>query len=164
MIYHGVGCLRFSPNEVDDNKAMNENLRADSNDLYALKHALQKLDEAFALSEDRGRLANVKLETCYAELASLANSLLLAEDKLSQNQEALNWLLEVNRLTSGNPWWWKLMAAKWRRQREFRRLALLGLFDAQAYLARYPDVQEAGLDPLHHYMSHGIREISSGSR
>ena len=143
---------------------MIENLRTDSNDLNALKQALQKLDEAFALSDERGRLANVKLEGCYAELAFLANSLLLTEDKLSQSQEALNWLLEVNLLTSSNPWWWKFMAAKWRRQREFRRLARRGLFDIKAYLARYPDVQEAGLDPLHHYMSHGIREISSGSR
>lgn len=156
--------MRLFSKELDDQLAKNENIRADPDDVYALKNALQKLDEAFALSEDRGRLAHLKLESCYAELASLANSLLLAEDKLSQSQEALNWFLEVIRVTSGNPWWWKLMAAKWRRQREFRRLALLGLFDAQAYLARYPDVQEAGLDPLHHYMSHGIREISSGSR
>lgn len=156
--------IAIPPNEMDDDKAMNGNSRVDSDDLYALKHALQNLDEALALSEERGRMANVKLEGCYAELAHLANSLLLEQDKLSQSEEGLKWLIEVNHLMSGNPWWWKLMPAEWRRKREFRRLALLGSFDAQGYLARYPDVQEAGLDPLQHYMTHGISEISLGSR
>lgn len=33
-----------------------------------------------------------------------------------------------------------------------------GLFDAQWYLQKYPDVAKAGVDPLSHYMTHGARE------
>lgn len=32
------------------------------------------------------------------------------------------------------------------------------LFDARWYLARYPDVRAAGLEPLHHYLEHGAAE------
>ncbi len=32
-----------------------------------------------------------------------------------------------------------------------------GLFDRDAYVARYPDVAKSGLDPLHHYMRYGIQ-------
>jgi hypothetical protein len=33
-----------------------------------------------------------------------------------------------------------------------------GLFDAESYLAHYPDVQQAGMDPLRHYIWHGMGE------
>ncbi|XXQ55994.1 hypothetical protein ACA040_004719 [Xenophilus aerolatus] len=33
-----------------------------------------------------------------------------------------------------------------------------GLFDPEYYLARYPDVAAAGLDPLGHYLSSGVKE------
>src|SRR5690606_32931534 len=33
-----------------------------------------------------------------------------------------------------------------------------GLFDADWYLAMYPDVRRAGVDPLLHYISHGAHE------
>lgn len=33
-----------------------------------------------------------------------------------------------------------------------------GLFDAQWYLAEYPDVAAAGMDPVEHYLRHGAKE------
>ncbi|MDV5825827.1 hypothetical protein [Sphingobium naphthae] len=48
-----------------------------------------------------------------------------------------------------------------RESREHRLRAQLkeaGLFDAEAYLQLYPDVQAAGVDPLDHYVSHGMME------
>lgn len=38
------------------------------------------------------------------------------------------------------------------------KIAASALFDADFYLAKYPDVAAAGLDPLEHYSSHGWRE------
>lgn len=38
------------------------------------------------------------------------------------------------------------------------KIAASALFDAEFYLAKYPDVAAAGLDPLEHYSSHGWRE------
>lgn len=45
------------------------------------------------------------------------------------------------------------------RERKLRgQLKEAGLFDADAYLQLYPDVQAAGVDPLEHYVSHGMTE------
>lgn len=58
--------------------------------------------------------------------------------------------------------------ARWRRSRGSRRsghpqdpaslIARSGFFDPNWYLARYPDVAEAGLDPLAHFVAHGGAE------
>ena len=37
-------------------------------------------------------------------------------------------------------------------------IAQSGLFDSDGYLRRYPDVAEAGIDPLEHYVAHGASE------
>ena len=46
----------------------------------------------------------------------------------------------------------------WRLMGQYRRLRRSGTFDAEAYLAENPDVDASGLDPLMHYVEHGIRE------
>jgi hypothetical protein len=46
----------------------------------------------------------------------------------------------------------------WALWREKERKRRRGLFDAKFYLAKYPDVAEAGLDPLQHYVLHGAAE------
>jgi hypothetical protein len=51
---------------------------------------------------------------------------------------------------------WLRFAAHWRASRPgspFRRL-----FDPEFYLERYPDVREAGMNPLLHYILHGAAE------
>jgi hypothetical protein len=45
-----------------------------------------------------------------------------------------------------------------RRQRLARMLERNGLFDGDAYLAKYTDVAESGMDPLRHYILHGMAE------
>jgi hypothetical protein len=44
----------------------------------------------------------------------------------------------------------------WRR--DIATIEATRLFDARWYRARYPDVDEAGLSPPHHYVAHGWRE------
>jgi hypothetical protein len=34
----------------------------------------------------------------------------------------------------------------------------VGLFDDQSYLTRHPDVAAAGMNPLDHYIAHGMSE------
>ena len=68
------------------------------------------------------------------------------------------WLQQVNAVVTGYPQWWGLLPRtvqdKWRHQRLRRR----GLFDAEAYLSRYPDVVSSGMSPLRHYILHGMAE------
>ncbi len=52
----------------------------------------------------------------------------------------------------------KRMSRESRERRLRGQLREAGLFDADAYLQLYPDVQAAGVDPLDHYVSHGMAE------
>ncbi len=144
---------------------MIEDLRADVEEVLALKKAMQLQDDALASAEQRAEWAENKLEKGYSELAFLTNTLLSAEAKVERGGNMLNWLIEVTRFfMSSKPWWWTLMPKRWRRERELRHLARLGLFDAQAYAEKYPDVKDAGLDPLHHYIFHGLQEMFADRR
>ena len=51
-----------------------------------------------------------------------------------------------------------LMPARVRLKKQQARLKRTGIFDPEAYLAAYPDVAEAALDPLWHYINHGMAE------
>lgn len=63
--------------------------------------------------------------------------------------------VELSRTPEG--WYRWLPYAIWQRKLE-RRLARAGIFNAQDYLAHYPDVGVAKLSPLYHYLAHGIHE------
>lgn len=64
----------------------------------------------------------------------------------------------LDRIAAQRPFWQALMPPSWRRRRELAALAADGVFNADAYLARYPDVAGAGVDPLDHYLRHGFGE------
>jgi hypothetical protein len=55
------------------------------------------------------------------------------------------------------PWWTPLLPGS-RSARLERQLAQAGVFDAEQYLLRYPDVAEGLLPPLKHYLRHGMDE------
>jgi Sulfotransferase family len=46
----------------------------------------------------------------------------------------------------------------WALRREDERNRRQGIFDADFYLEKYPDVRAAGIDPLRHYVEHGAAE------
>jgi hypothetical protein len=69
-----------------------------------------------------------------------------------------DWLREVGAILAGQPRLWGLMPAGWRRRKQLAVLKRSGLFDSDAYLAYNPDVRSEGLDPLHHFIQHGIVE------
>lgn len=53
---------------------------------------------------------------------------------------------------------WRRALAAPQRQSDIELIQASGLFDARWYLQKYPDVAEAGVDPLTHYISDGARE------
>lgn len=91
------------------------------------------------------------------ELAALT---LLVRDIETLNDELVDrneWLGKVSALLAGQS------SRRWapkaiREQRLRAALVRHDLFDGNAYLKRYPDVAAAGMDPLQHYILHGMAE------
>src|SRR5690606_33430473 len=53
---------------------------------------------------------------------------------------------------------WSLLPRRLRRKRQMAYLEKLGLFNREWYLCHYSDVASAGIDPLEHYIEHGVIE------
>lgn len=91
----------------------------------------------------------------------LAMQLNDAREQLAESDaraRRFEWLRKVNALVMTPPRWRDFIFAGSRRKRELRQLAEHGLFDADRYYELYPDVRAEGMDPLRHYIIHGISE------
>ena len=99
-----------------------------------------------------------ELQARFSEIARLTAMLDDGISKAKQSDEESDWLREMAQVKESFPKWWSLMPTAWRRHREHRRFRRAGLFDAQSYLNQYPDVAGEGMDPVRHYIVHGMRE------
>lgn len=85
----------------------------------------------------------------------LFNAKKIAQDSFEQQQ----WLLAINQaIIEPGRWWMQFLPLSYRERMVRRRLARRGLFDSDAYLSRYDDVARSGMNPLQHYIRHGIYE------
>lgn len=82
----------------------------------------------------------------------------MGERRFDDHLAAQAWFSRVYAILETMPWWWRLLPISQRMRREARLLHQHGLFDARAYLARNPDVAQNGMDPLRHYILHGMAE------
>lgn len=114
----------------------------------AVKYAA---DTAMAVAEQ-------KLADRFSEIAQLIA--MLADESVKVDQAHVNakWLRSALQLAASFPKWWAIMPQKWRRKREHARYRKSELFDAKKYLESYPDVEEYGMDPVRHYILHGMEE------
>lgn len=145
-------------------------------EIAALTRMLREKEDAVSAAQERSRTDKEAADRRIAELESAcgarteeiaAMSRLLGERdsavRVSEEQSA--WLREVaavllngsgsgslsDRLAS-------ILPAPVRIRRQKARLKSKGIFDAEAYLAAHPDVAEGGMDPLRHYIIHGMHE------
>jgi chromosome segregation ATPase len=130
-----------------------------------LERELGVANDRFAVLSAESHLARSKESELKAqigerfnEIAMLAQLLRREEGHAEEQGQHAEWLREVYLVLRSKRWWWAFMPAPWQRRRELRRLARRGLFDGEAYLARYADVAQAGTDPLRHYILHGMAE------
>lgn len=97
------------------------------------------------------RLAIV--ETLYRETYKLA----------VEQQAKASWFQRVAVELARPPRGWHRWQPYWMMQRRIvRRLARLGLFDADGYLNRYPDVAISRHNPVYHFLQHGLPEQRDG--
>jgi SUMO ligase MMS21 Smc5/6 complex component len=99
-----------------------------------------------------------KLASRFEEIARLSAMLGEECERAASFHSDSNWLREMSALGEKFPKWWLLLPHAWRRKREHHRYKRAGLFDAQAYLSAYPDVVVDGMDPVRHYILHGMHE------
>ena len=88
------------------------------------------------------------------------NQQLFDEKRLAQATiEQQQWLLSVSKaLLEPGRWWVRFLSPARRERLLLRRLSRRELFDSEAYLNRYDDVARSGMNPLEHYIRHGMQE------
>ena len=77
---------------------------------------------------------------------------------LETGERRLAWLSRVDHVLVNLKGWRRLLPPRWRRTWELQMLQRHGLFNSKAYLNRYPDIAAVGMDPLEHYILHGMHE------
>lgn len=127
-------------------------------EVQRLSELAAQLTNAANQAEDARTESERKLAARFDELARLTAILSEESRRAEASDTQSQWLRDVRRLEERFPAWWAVMPASWRQQRTHRRYARAGLFDAAAYLALYPDVAAQGMDPVRHYILHGMAE------
>ena len=121
--------------------------------------AQQPAADQLALPENRGATdTRSREEEQQREIRLLTHLLRQEEQRTADSAALLGWFAQVHRCLASQPRRWLLLPATARRKLRNRRLKRAGLFDSDGYLKRYPDVATGGLDPLDHYMRHGVHE------
>lgn len=102
--------------------------------------------------------ARAEAEALLRENSELDGLFKKAEAGRRSALEQREWLALVYESLSKRPWWWQLMPRQWRQKREQDLLRRKALFDAEGYVGLYKDVASDGMDPLRHYIIHGMSE------
>jgi len=130
-----------------------ERLRSDSEQEMTLQ-----AERVEAQARERIASAEQKIDERHRELATLTRLLAAEKHRRGQLAEQADWLRAVSAVVFGCPRWWSLMPQSWQRKKTNLRLQRKGLFDGDAYLINYPDVAASGMNPLNHYINHGMSE------
>lgn len=128
----------------------------------ALGDLTSRAEQAATLLDRERNIAERRLAERFAESAMLIRFLGEQEDLRARDGARAEWLRRISAELVACPWWWSLLPPSIRQRRIDHRLVRRGLFNGAAYLAQYPDVAAAGMDPLKHYILHGIIEGRRG--
>jgi hypothetical protein len=147
--------LRRSDSKLEEAQTA---LDAAKNQAEAQGRKVAALEAELAATRQAKAMAEASLARSVTEFAMLTNLLHEQEVKYAALLDHVEWLNRVAHADSHQPGLWGLLPRNVRvgKQRERRRQR--GLFDANAYLGRNPDVEAAGMDPFDHYVRHGFLE------
>ncbi|MDE2623746.1 MAG: hypothetical protein KGM83_11215 [Betaproteobacteria bacterium] len=127
-------------------------------DLAIQIHIASELRAKLEQQEKARSLADQSLAVRVGEVAELNKILAEEAGRASKSDAKLQWLRRVSQVAAGFPRWWFLMPRSWRLKQEHARYLRHGLFDAQRYLDANPDVAAEAMDPIRHYILHGMAE------
>tara|TARA_A100001391_G_scaffold205189_1_gene204036 strand:+ start:3570 stop:5885 length:2316 start_codon:yes stop_codon:yes gene_type:complete len=133
--------------------------RADvSDELVHLTKFLSQLESDLASEKRKTESAMTKIAHSAEEIRTLTSILRDRNQEILSKDEEMEWLRKVSGVVTGYPHWWNFVPKHMREKWQRGRLSRKGLFDAEAYMAQNPDVMESGIDPLRHYIIHGLTE------
>lgn len=101
------------------------------------------------------------LHLCNDQKAILTTQLKHATDTactLQSQVESFDWLQKVSAVLITYKKWYSFLPYFLCRKLYLHALVRRGLFDARQYCELYPDVRAEGMDPLRHYILHGLSE------
>ncbi|MFC3698558.1 methyltransferase domain-containing protein [Sphingobium xenophagum] len=128
--------------------------RSDSTD-----EEIRRLQDDLAQATNTLVSKELRINQHVKELVMLGNMLASEQDRLLEFEKQNAWLRETGKvILDYRRWWWRFIPSSWQRKRRDRHLLKKGLFDAEAYVNKYPDVITSGQDPLRHYFYHGVAE------
>ncbi|MCR9179640.1 MAG: hypothetical protein NXH71_05330 [Erythrobacteraceae bacterium] len=144
--------------QEDDSKILSGELSDRAAEAHHLAERVRELASAADTAEAARAVNEQKLAARFGELAQLTTIAAQETERANALQSNAEWLNNVRRLEEGFPTWWAIMPQAWQMRRKHRRYRGASLFDSEEYLAQYPDVAEQGMDPLRHYILHGMAE------
>lgn len=119
---------------------------------------IRKLKEDNNIYSEELKISKSKINENSKEIASLTRMLKFSEHEISLKNEQNSWMREVISKVLKMPKGWRFLTERQVAERIHRRLKRSDLFDADHYLELYSDVREIGMDPLQHYILHGMNE------
>jgi len=158
------GQLTEAQSELADLRARLESLQqapvptAVFDELAQLTRLLQASETGAAAAAEARAAAERRVAEQTQELIRLSALLSQENGRAEGSAGHAEWLREMTRVAEAMPKWWGMMPESWRRKREHEAYRRTGLFDAQLYLQNYPDVAADGMDPVRHYIQHGMAE------
>ena len=127
-------------------------------ELAQLTRLLQASETEAAAAAAARAAAERRVAEQTEELIRLSSLLSQENGRAEGSAGHTEWLREMTRVAEAMPKWWGMMPKGWRRKREHEAYRRAGLFDAEQYLQNYPDVAADGMDPVRHYIQHGMAE------
>lgn len=147
------------------------NARRAENDVLTDRLERQRLEISTLMKEiarlqHRGDAALAAGQTSAAEqreregqIAAAQQRLLDVQSELAIERMSRQLIAQIAAaLTTRRKWWVKFLPAALARRIQYNALRHQGVFDADLYLGLYPDVGHAGMDPLNHFVLHGLEE------
>jgi predicted nucleic acid-binding Zn-ribbon protein len=143
--------LKETASRTDMYRARARELEEVASRVNAYQAEIVVLSQRADAAEEAGHQAQVLLSRWQSETRA-------AQEALAKEQQQAKWLQDATAVLQKKPRLRALLSLSARRQYSRDQLKASGLFDAESYLEKNPDVAAAGEDPLLHFIRHGLRE------